>query len=761
MLILGLTILLGAFLLFQVELIIGKCILPWFGGASAVWITCMLFFQVGLLGGYLYGHLLDRSRVRTQSLLHRFLLFVSVLTLVAQFLLWHTPLILDASWKPQAQGNPFVQVLALLGVSVGLPYLVLASTAPLLQTWWRRLYPNRSPYRLYAFSNLGSFLGLVSYPLVVEPFLHLKTQAQVWTWAYVVFALGCGYCSLRVRNAPELAHKTEPSEVAAEREERGHLSFGRLILWLSFAACASAMFLATTNQLCKNVAPVPLLWVLPLALYLLTFILCFESEGRYSRRWFHPLFFTAMFLACFGLASIGVRANLLLQIVVHLFVLFAACMVCHGELARLKPDPRCLTTFYLTVASGGALGGMFVGLVAPYVFRQYWEYEISFFFAALLFFFVLLRDRDSWVYSPRAKSQLTLLAVAALLPASTALAVGYKELITTLPPVVAIGIAILLLYGRQKPVPSRNRNSMILSSCAIVLLMLGITLIRLGKAPPGKIVSVRNFYGALTVDHRNPGDPVHEAYALEHGEIVHGFEFRSPERQSIPTSYFTTDSGVGLALANHSQASAKPQDLRIGIVGLGIGTIAAYGRPGDYVRFYEINPAVVQLASDTRYFHYLERLPGKFDVVLGDARLSLERELEHGSSQNFDLLVVDAFSGDAIPVHLLTKEAFQLYFRHLQNPNGVLAVHVTNSILNLRPIVVAAAQQLGAASIWVHNDEDKWVSSSSDWVLVSRNHETIDSLAAAAKHAEKLQAQENRLWTDDYSNLLRSLPWRM
>ena len=760
MLILGLTILLGAFLLFQVELIISKCILPWFGGASAVWITCMLFFQVGLLAGYCYGHFLDRARPRTQSLLHQCLLGVSLLTPVVQFFLWHTPLILDSSWKPHGHGNPFLQVLTLLAVSVGPPYLALASTAPVLQSWWRRLYPHRSPYRLYALSNFGSFLGLVSYPFIVEPFLHLKTQAQVWTWIYLMFALGCGYCSVRMGNASEFVHEGKAGETAAAGSGESQLpGTGQLILWLSLAACASALFLATTNQLCKNVAPVPLLWVLPLALYLLTFTLCFESDSRYSRQWFHPAFFVAMFLTCFGLASIGVRESLPLQVIILLFALFSGCMVCHGELARLKPDPRYLTVFYLFVATGGVVGGIFVGLAAPYLFRRYWEYQISFFFVTFLLLFVLLRDRNSWLYRPRFKSQLALLAIAALLPESAAVATGFKELMATLPPVFVTVIVVFLLYGKQKSVPSRNRNFMIISSCVIVLLILGITFIRLGKAPRGKVAAVRNFYGALTVEHLNPSDPAREAYSLEHGEVVHGFEFRAPERQCIPTSYYSEDSGVGLVLANRSRTPMQSQGLRIGIVGLGIGTLAAYARRGDYVRFYEINPAVVQLASDTRYFHFLERSPAKLDVALGDARLSLERELEQGSPQNFDVLVVDAFSGDAIPVHLLTEEAFHLYFRHLQNPKGVLAVHVTNSLLDLRPIVVAAAQQLGVASVWVHTEGDERISSTSDWMLVSRDHEIIDFAAAAAKHAAKLQVRENRLWTDDYSNLFLSLPW--
>lgn len=761
MLILGLTILLGALLLFQVELIIGKCILPWFGGASAVWITCMLFFQIALLGGYLYGHLLGKVRVHLQSLCHGTLVILSLATLVIQRRLWHTPLILDSNWKPQPHSSPLLQILVLLSVSVGLPFLVLVSTTPILQSWWWRLYPGRSPYRLYALSNLGSFVGLLSYPFLVERFLHLKTQAQVWAWVYVAFAVGLGYCSFRIGTFPASAAPEQP--VIAVNSQSRPPSVGQVILWLSLAACASAMFLATTNQLCKNVAPVPLLWVLPLALYLLTFTLCFESERRYSRKWFHSAFVVAVFLTCFVLAPAGVQANLVVQIATYSFVLFAVCMVCHGELVRLKPDPRFLTQFYMSVATGGAVGGIFVALAAPWLFRGYWEYPFSVFIATALFLWILVRDRSSWLYGPRAKSQLTLLGLAALIPQTATLASSPKALMAALMPVLALLVAVLLIYGQRKNAPSSNRNWMIAASSVTLLVMLGFTLTRLSHGPAGKVDGIRNFYGALTVEHREANDPLKEAYVLEHGEVVHGFEFRSPERQTIPTSYFDKDSGVGLALKHLSDdplSVSRSGGLRIGVVGLGIGTIAAYGRPADFIRFYEINPAVVQLASDTRYFHFLEKCPAKLEITLGDARLSLERELDQGSPQGYDLLVVDAFSGDAIPVHLLTKEAFSLYFRHLQNPSGILAMHVTNALLDLRPVVAAAAQYSGAANVWVHNEGDGQISSPNDWVLVSRDRRVVESVAAAAKHAAELPTQETRLWADDYSNLFQSLRWR-
>jgi hypothetical protein len=748
--------LLGAFLLFQAELIIGKRILPWFGGTSAVWITCMLFFQLLLLAGYWYAHVLNRSRTRTQGTIHRLLLVASILILLGQFLRWHTPLVLDSSWKPHAHGDPVLQVVVLLAISVGLPLFVLASTAPILQSWWRRIYLHRSPYSLYAVSNFGSFLGLISYPLLVEPFLRLNTQAWLWTWTYVAFLFGCCYCTFRAYGAHDCAVgrvQESEQELGIVQNQRPRASV--LALWLGLAGCASALLLSTTNQLCKSIASVPLLWIVPLALYLLTFTICFESENRYSRKWSHPAFGLAVLMTPFVLVSARTGRNILLQVVICSFVLFVGCMACHGELARLKPAPRQLTLFYLMVGAGGVVGGLFVGLAAPYVFRGYWEYEISLWIAAFLFLLVLYRDRGSWLYSTTFKPCMLLVGTAALLPESMAFALGI--LIPTLPYAIVAAFALLLLLRIERKLESEhNRTAILTGSCSFALLVLGCVLFVVGRAPRDEIVALRNFYGALTVEHKNPNSPSLEAYALISGGIMHGFEFRAPINRLTPTTYFARDSGVGLIINNRAffdRSAPAPRGLRIGVVGLGVGTIAAYGRSGDYIRFYEINPQVVQLASDTRYFQYLSLCPAKIDIVLGDARLSLEQELDHGLRQDFDLLAIDAFTGDAIPVHLLTEEAFRLYFQHLKNPRGVLAVHVTNKVLDLRGVVAAAAERLGLASLWVHSNGNGRISYMNDWVLVSRDHEIIDSLVRVTKHASTLQVSESHMWTDDYSNL--------
>jgi spermidine synthase len=516
------------------------------------------------------------------------------------------------------------------------------------------------------------------------------------------------------------------------------------------------MFLSTTNQLCKNIAPVPLLWILPLGIYLLTFVLCFESEVRYSRRWFHPVFALAILMATFVLVSPDLGGTLLLQIAAYSFVLFACCMVCHGELNRLKPDPRYLTQFYLLVAAGGALGGLFVGLAAPYLFRGYWEYEISLWLSAFLFLLVLYRDRRSWLYNTHFKSPLLLAGAAALV--IEAFALGTKQHLSALAFAILAGSGLILVsWGRQKPITDHNRRTILTGGCSFALLVVAAVFVATCKAPPDKIAAVRNFYGALTIEHKSPNDPNSEAYFLEHGEVVQGFEFSAASKRFIPTAYYAADSGIGLIFAHLSRSEPSGsirQGIRIGVVGLGAGTIAAYGHAGDYIRFYEINPEVSQLANDTRYFHYVKECPAELEIVLGDARLSLEQELTNGARQDFDLLAVDAFSGDAIPVHLLTEEAFRLYLERLKNPRGVLAMHVSNGVLDLRQVVVAAANRLGLASVWLHADGDGQVSSKNDWVVVSRDPDTIESVSAIARHAAKLQASESRLWTDDYSNLL-------
>jgi hypothetical protein len=380
----------------------------------------MLFFQVLLLGGYAYAHWLgSRLNSRAQALLHSAVVLSSFLLLGCLALTWSSPITPGSSWKPHGADHPVLQIVMLLSVSVGLPYFVLSSTGPLLQAWYWRVHGGGSTYRLYALSNLGSFLSLLAFPALLEPLLTVKTQARLWSIAYLVFAISCIYVAFKARD-----HETEVTQQnsSAGSEEGVRPGKGNYLLWVSLSACASILFLATTNQICQDIGVVPLLWILPLGIYLLTFVICFEHERWYARNWFHIAFGLAMWAGCFVLYD-GALGNLFVQIGIYTAVLFVFCMVCNGELARSKPQPRFLTSFYLTVAAGGALGGIFVALVAPHIFKGFWEYQLGLWMAALLLLIILIRDKESWLYRSKLGSPVVVVAVAALLPESAALTI--------------------------------------------------------------------------------------------------------------------------------------------------------------------------------------------------------------------------------------------------------------------------------------------------------------------------------------------------
>jgi len=760
----ALTIFLSAFLLFQVQLLLAKFILPWFGGSPAVWTTCNLFFEVFLLGGYAYGHLIStRLTPQAQKRLHQIVLLASLAVLGVQAAVWKSPLTPDKSWQPASESAPIVHILILLAVCVGLPFLILSSTAPLLQAWLRQTHPQDSVYRLYALSNLGSLLALLSYPFLVEPWLSLRTQARVWSWGFLGFALCCGFCAQRI-GKDEGSPATAPEPAEATATEEGASSPGKMLcgLWLALAACGSISFLATTNQLCREVAVVPFLWVLPLSLYLLSFILCFERKNWYSRRWLHPAFGAALLAACFLLYQ-GAWYRLIVQIVVYSAVLFVCCMVCHGELARLKPGARHLTLFYLMVAGGGAMGGVFVAVLAPQVFSGFWEYQAGLGGTAALLCVVLLRDPESWLRQGGFSAQFAMMATAVLLPVSILLAAPESKAARGLFLVLLILflLALLLNRRRKKENGAAKGRSVWISSLSTVG-VIALVLVASVRPEPEKIVArFRNFYGVLSIYVEDAGDPAEEDYALMSGRTSHGLQFRSEDKRKLPTSYYGEHSGAGLAVVQmreQIQSTGKAPDLRIGVVGLGIGTMAAYGRAGDAIRFYEINPRVIQLATDSPYFSYVKDCPASIEIVRGDARISMTRELERGEHQDFDVLVIDAFTGDAIPVHLLTKEAFAVYLQHLRQPNGVIAVHISNRFLDLEPVVDRAAEEFGLQSVWIANDEEDPGVFQSDWVLLSRNAQLLNS-PEIQEHSrdEDEPARRVRLWTDDYSNLFQVL----
>jgi len=674
----ALTIFLSAFLLFQVQPLIAKTILAWFGGTASVWTTCMLFFQFLLLGGYLYSHfVIAKLKPKHQAWVHAALLALAVISL---------PIIPNPSWKPTGTENPTARILLLLGATVGLPYLLCSTTGPLVQAWYARSQRGAMPYRLFALSNFGSMLALLSYPFLVEPYLPARYQAWIWSGGFCVFAALCVYTGFRAagcEEAPVVIETGEPLSGIATH-----------LFWIALAAGPSMAMLAITNHLSQNVAAIPFLWVLPLSIYLLSFILCFEGEGWYHRNPYLQLLAVALGSMAYAV-SVDMTSNVPIKVMIPLFAmgLFTCCMVCHGELARLKPDPKYLTHFYLMMSAGGALGGLLVALLAPRFLNALYEMPLSLVACAALVSYVLRQDVElKWI--------------------------------RRWPGVVVTGVLTLALAG-----------------------FVGW---QIRQMVSGSRVLVRNFYGGLKV--RDSGDPgsLEATRTLTHGTINHGEEYLNIARRDLPTTYYGPNTGIGLAIREKQKAGA----VRIGIIGLGTGTTAAYGRLGDYIRYYEINPLVLELAK--REFYFLKDCKAKLDVVMGDARLSLEQELKDGQPQNFDVLAVDAFSSDSIPVHLLTKEAMDLYFRHLK-PDAILAVHISNRYLNLQPVLegeVRATQKI--ARVVDTEDDDTQDVFGATWVLITSPATGFkgETLTSSAPLDSKRTV---RLWTDDYSNLFKIL----
>jgi MFS family permease len=688
------TVFLSAFLLFQVQPLIAKYILPWFGGTPGVWTTCMLVFQVLLFGGYLYAHLTSRwLGPRGQAGLHVALLATACVML---------PIIPGEALKPTGSEQPILAIVLLLGLTVGLPFFTLSATAPLLQNWHARTHPGGTPYRLYALSNAASLLALLSFPIVFEWLFATPLLARIWSGTFGIFAILCATSAIRMAlrspavsvESKQVSHRATPPP-----------SWGNRAYWFALAMVPSTLLLATTNQVCLDVASVPFLWVLPLTLYLMSFILCFESDRWYSRRYLMPLTVIA-FGGLYGVLYAGSQAELWMQVAAFFVAFFLSAMVCHGELYAQRPHPDHLTGYYLLIAAGGAAGGIFVALVAPLIFPAYYELHLALFACAVVMLYALYADpksrfargKPSWVW-------LCFLLMAG-----------------------SFGAALL---DNAQDVPGYRISA---ESASV------------GRGEKTHVLfTQRTFYGILRVTHLelNFKDDIHPINVLVNGRTNHGIEYTDPELWTIPTSYYDDLSGIGRLM---SHLDDKPH--RVGIVGLGTGTIAAYARAGDTYRFYEINEHVEPIAR--RYFHFLEKCRGKVEVVLGDARLSLQRESE---SQNFDVLVLDAFSSDAIPIHLLTREAFAVYLRHLA-PNGVLAVHMSNLHFDLRPVIEASADAHHLAMVTIDSEATNYGGIGSNWELLSPNADALKTVwirkGASATSVRRV------LWTDDHASLFRA-----
>lgn len=708
------TVVLSSFLLFLVQPILAKQILPWFGGTSAVWTTCMVFFQCVLLAGYAYANWLQAQAPRWQRQLHLALLIAAAFTL---------PIIPDAAFKPTADGSPTVQIITLLVVTIGLAYFSLAATSPLLQRWLALSLPTASQpavYRLFAWSNAGSLLALLAYPFAIEPWFDSREQSLGWSAGYAVFALACAWVAWRATGSssatahaaiaatergdaavdPATGPATDPTAAPAAPTASDYLK------WIGLSALPSALLLAVTTHMTQNVASIPFLWVVPLSLYLVSFIVVFEGRGGkgfYSRATFLlPTLGLVVGMAWALSANNGV---LHIDTALPLFALglLAACVVCHGELAAARPAPQHLTRFYLCMSAGGALGGLAIGIAAPLLLNAYWELP------ALM---VLLCMLGVWV-------------------AANVTQVGGPRYVLMV--LAGAALAGSLWYSREYVNYVQQNN----------------------------LEASRNFYGVLRVTEDEPGES--QTRKMLHGVILHGKQFTAPEFRIVPTTYYASSSGIGQLIAaygvhEYSNGNKASLPVRMGAVGLGTGTLLAYAAPRDTYVVYELDAAVQSAAE--RWFTFMKdaevRTKAKPEIRIGDARLTLERELAAGKPGRYDILAVDAFSSDAIPVHLITTEALALYAKHLSE-RGVVAFHVSNRYLSLPPVVAAIAKANGMDALWIEDNPDASHAYKTDWILVGRDL----AKKLPAKMIEQGQwvepTADARPWTDGYNNLFKAL----
>ena len=707
--------LLSAFLVFQIQPVISKMILPWFGGGPAVWTSCMMFFQIMLLAGYAYAYTINRLvSLRVQVIVH--------LSLVAVCLIF-LPIIPGEAWKPLDGSQPTFRILTVLLAHVGLPYVLLSATAPLLQAWYAAKLPGRIPYRLYALSNVGSLFALLSFPFLIEPLMDSSRQAYAWAAGFVAFALFCAGMAIvliRTQDAPLLLDPNAKS--GRDQDEVAQPVTGKdWLFWLGLAGLGSFALLSMSNHICLEMTVSPLMWVLPLSVYLLTFILNFEYSKFYMPRlWAVGCTAVIVVYAFLNHTDLGLLDvyfpssdpdffwadygdHLVLQTTMSLLALFFICMLCHGELVRRRPHSRYLTSFYMAMATGGAMGGMAVALVCPLIFSSFLETQIT-------------------------------------------LVLG-----------VILACCVMVPFGPQNADQNQRQPAMAKTLVYGLSLAMGLSvawLVLTGNWDGGNdetVVQRRNFYGVLRIDVEESGDDNQLGRALYYGHTLHGFQFINPALSRKPTTYYSEDSGLALAIAALRE---KSNSLRIGVVGLGSGTTAAYGKKGDYFHFYEINPDVIKLARSP--FTYLKDSNAEIEITLADARVALERQ----PSLKYDLLALDAFSGDAIPAHLLTMEAFRIYQKHVRK-GGVIAIHVSNRYLNLYPVVAGLAQGNGYSLICIdtyHDDDAGQDEAGSSWCLLSTDASLLTRPEMLTLQSDEFYNDRASIqWTDQYSNLLHVL----
>lgn len=694
------AIFLGAFLLFQIQPIISKYILPWFGGASAVWTTAMLFFQTLLLLGYFYVFLISKLSLKKQITLHTALLIVAISSIIYPLYNYQTPILPNINSKLTGI-SPVIQILIVLFTSIGLTYFILSTTSILLQKWFAFTRPGKSPYIFYSLSNTASLLALISYPFLIEPSIQLKMQGLIWSAGFIIYSSFLLICCLQIfisiSKSKQKSLKTKNIPLNKSQIRKNILS-----LWILLPAISSLMLLITTNLLTQSVAPVPFLWLLPLTIYLVSFIICFSGKKWYFRNLYAYVSLIAGYLS---LTFIFINIpSLVIGIIIYGLLLLSICMLCHGELYDLRPKSEHLDIYYLFIALGSGISAIFVGLIAPLFFKGIWETYIGFYLTFLLTIWVFIHYKNSVFYKYLRR-----------------LAGSDKELY----------IVSLIIYP-------------------VVIIATAIIFNILFESNPFTVKTWRNFYGVLSVKQKTSNNT--PMISLQYGNVVHGIQLLGKLQQE-PTSYYTKKSGVVLAILNHPKYK---KNINIGIIGLGTGTLAAYGKKGDTITFYEINPLVYEVAKTE--FTYLKNSKAKINVIMGDGRLSLEKEIKR-DQKRYDLLIIDAFSDDSIPLHLLTKESFAIYLKRITPDRGVLIIHTSNQYIDIKPVIVQAAKYYKLNYAFIFNKKSHFPGSyASEWALLSYDKNFLEIPAIAqAKYADSQKYKKITLWSDNYSNLFQVL----
>jgi hypothetical protein len=728
----GATLCLSAFLMFLIEPIVARMVLPVFGGSSMVWNTCVAFFQVSLLAGYAYAHrFLQWADRPSRAALH---LVVAVLPL------WLLPFGLPAGWIPDPHGSPVLSILAVLVVAVGLPFAVLATTASTMQRWFAATDDRsaRDPYFLYVASNVGSLIALLAYPVLIEPTLSLPQQTRIWAILYGVFVVLSGVAFVTVCRRWDVRASVGLAPAAGiEPRTARRVPWIRAARWVALSFVPSSLMLAVTTHLSTDVAAVPLLWIGPLAIYLLTFVVAFSSRGAGTAAVVARLM-PMLVLGITIMMIAGAGGVLGVMIPLHLLTFAVSALVCHRELAADRPPADQLTHFYLWISAGGMLGGVFTALVAPLVFRSVLEYPLGLVLACLL--------RPAPSTNPggdrcgHVQFVVPVLGVGAL----TMVLLAATERLDAALQVVLIAAAVPALWSFRY-----SRRPILFASC-VAAMLLGGAAVSVGRSRV--LESARTFFGIYQVNTDISG----RYHVLFHGTTMHGMQSTDPARRTEPLTYYHRTGPFGQAFAALPIA-ARTTD--VAVVGLGIGSLAAYARPEQRWTFYEIDPEVERLARNSTYFTYLADCGARCRVVLGDGRLSLRQ----APPQKYGLIVLDAFSSDAIPVHLLTSEALRLYLSRLLS-GGAIAFHVSNRHLSLGPMLGTLARAHGLVVVEqmqpTSHAEEEAGKSASDWVIMARSEADLGMLASDPRWRKPSISNETPFWTDDFSNILSVIHFR-